>query len=192
MKDERIHTHTHDQQGIQAMVDYQGFALFHGANPSVEWTSTIGLARTEAQSPEFLISGGSKLFRINWLLSFGFEVNGPPSPSALRDEARARGIPVRELYYPSGGKVYEPGRIYRMARARSVLCCLGEVEKQYYESFLRHAVAFHREANFPTFQIVVSNEVGDFPWNEGATSELWRKQRLLFAPQRYLPLKEEE
>ncbi len=79
-----------------------------------------------------------------------------------------------------------------MARAKGVLCCLGEVEKQYYQFFLRHAVAFHREANFPTFQIVVSNEVGDFPWDEGATRELWRKQRLLFAPQRYLPFKEEE
>jgi hypothetical protein len=192
MKDESLHEHDHDQQGIQAMVDYQGFALFHGANDHTAWTHTIGLARPGTQRPEFLVSGGIRLFRIHILLSFGFEVNGPPSHAALLDESHARGIPLRELWYPSGGRSFEPGRIYRRVQGIGRPCCLGQVDQQYYQTFLWHAIAYHGNRDFPAFQVVVSASDGTFPWERTTPVNMWSRQELLFDPHQYLPLWEEK
>jgi Domain of unknown function (DUF4262) len=186
------HGHHHDQEGIAAMVAYQGFALLHGATPSGSgWTHTIGLYDQESSRPELFICGLSIQLRVQWLLDLGFRIKGPPSPQALADEAKALGDPVTRLWYPPGGCVFEPGRIYRLAQ-EELPGCFGRVEQQYYETFLWHACAYHGHANFPALQYVFSDPSGWFPWRENCDPRTRQAQLLLFDPQQYLPLIEGE
>lgn len=184
--------HQHDQQSIEAMVRYQGFALFHGrAATGGGWTHTIGLYDQASDRPELFICGLTIELRVGWLLDLGFQMKGPPSQEALGEEARERGIPVAELRYPPGGKVFEPGRIYRLAQG-DLPGCFGRVEPRYYATFLWHACAYHGHANFPALQYVFSDPAGWFPWREECEPRTRRAQVLLFDPQQYLPLLAEE
>ncbi|SRR6266487_871879 len=182
------HFHHHDQQAIQSMVDYQGFALFHGGGAR-GWSHTIGLYDPHYQRPELFIWGLTLQLRVAWLLDLGFQMQGPPSSRALLEESRALGIPIAELGYHRGGKVFETGRVYRFAEGE-LPGCFGMVEPHYYEEFLWHARAYHEHADFSVLQYTWSDPVGRFPWDEACDPRTRLSQRLLFDPQQYLPLSE--
>jgi Domain of unknown function (DUF4262) len=184
------HAHHHDQEAIRAMVAYQGFALFHGtAQSGSGWSHTIGLYDAESHRPELFLCGLTTELRVRWLLDLGLQMKGPPSQEALGDEARALGVPLSRLWYPPGGRVFEPGRIYRLAQG-DLPGCFGRVEPQYYEEFLWHACAYHGRTDFPALQYVWSDPAGWFPWREQCDPRTRRAQVLLFDPQQYLPLLE--
>jgi Domain of unknown function (DUF4262) len=186
------HAHQHDQEGIEAMVRYQGFALFHGrAAARGGWTHTIGLYDPASGRPELFICGLTTALRVHWLLDLGLQMKGPPSREALQEEARGRGIPIAELGYPPGGRVFEPGRIYRLAQG-DLPGCFGRVEPRYYEEYLWHACAYHGHAGFAALQYVFSDPAGRFPWREDCDPRTRRAQVVLFDPQQDLPLLEEE
>jgi hypothetical protein len=185
------HAHQHDQQGISAMVAYQGFALFHGrAATGGGWTHTIGLYDPESCRPELFICGLTIELRVQWLLDLGFQMKGPPSRQALEDEAHERGIPAGELNYPPGGRVFESGRIYCLAQG-NLPGCFGRVDPQHYETFLWHACAYHGHTDFPALQYVFSDPSGWFSWQAECEPRTRRAQMLLFDPQQYLPLIDE-
>lgn len=186
------HDHQHDEAVIRYMIDYQGFALSHGDRDGVAWTHTIGLHKPETERPEvILVCSAPLIFRVNWLLTAGFEVNGPPSAAALQEESRARGIPAAELYYPKGGRVFSPGRIYRLGADEKVLSCFGVVERSHYQHYLWHAVEHHANEGFPVLQLVLSDLEGRFPWDSRYLPPVWMQQHLLFDPFQYLPLRED-
>jgi hypothetical protein len=185
------HAHHHDQQGIEEMVRYQGFALFHGrAASGGGWTHTIGLYDAATGRPELFLCGLTIQLRVHWLLDLGFQWKGPPSREAIEDEARARGVPVTRVWYPPGGRVFEPGRIYRFAQG-DLPGCFGRVDRRYYEEFLWHACAYHGHAEFPVLQYVFSDPSGWFPWQDECEPRTRSAQVLLFDPQQYLPLRDE-
>jgi hypothetical protein len=157
--------HHHDPQAIGHMVDYQGFALFHGRTPSgAGWSHTIGLYDPREGRPELFICGLSLDLRVGWLLDLGFRMQGPPSARALQEESAARGIPIADLGYPPGGETYEPGRVYRLAQGE-LPGCFGVVEPGYYDQYLWHVrAAYHGHASFPALQFVFSDPSGHFPW----------------------------
>lgn len=186
------HQHHHDQRAIQEMIEYQGFALFHGGGSTTRpWSHTIGLYDSEHERPELFICGLPKQLRVAWLLDLGFRMKGPPSHRALEEESRARGIPIEALSYPPGGEVFRPGKIYRFAQG-DLPGCFGEVAPRFYENYLWHARSQHGHDGFPVLQYVFSDTRGYFPWSMGCEAGTRLAQVLLFDPRQYLPLLEDE
>jgi hypothetical protein len=138
------------------------------------------------------MSGLSLKARVAWMLHLGLLIQGPPPLSTRQRQAQAAGVPVKMLSYPTGGSVFQPGVRYLDLAAQGLPTCFGEVEPQYYGAYLGQAIIFHQTVTFPILQVVWSDRTGRFPWEEGADPRWRKQQRLLFDPQRYLPLRKEQ
>jgi hypothetical protein len=183
------HFHHHDQMAIQRIVAHQGFALFHGGGRR-GWTHTIGLYDSQHRRPQLFICGLTLELRVQRLLDLGFQINGPPSPEMIQQKAQELDISASRLWYPPGGRVFEPGRIYRLAHGE-LPGCFCQVEQRYFERFLWHACAYHEHADFPVLQYTWSDPAGRFPWEETCDPRARQSQILLFDPRQYLSLSEE-
>jgi hypothetical protein len=180
------------QRQIREDIARQGFSLRHVISSNQpEWTYTVGLHTKGSSRPELFMRGLSRAARVAWMLHLGLLIQGPPPLSTRQRQAQAAGVPVEALSYPAGGRVFQPGVCYLDLAAQGLPTCFGEVEPQYYEAYLGQAIVFHQPDTFPILQVVWSDREGHFPWEEGADPRVRNQQRLLFDPQRSLPLRKE-
>ncbi len=179
------------QQQIREDIARQGFSLRHVvAHSEPEWTYTVGLHTKGASRPELFMSGLSRKARVARMLHLGLLIQGPPPLSTRRRLARRAGVSVEAISFPAGGSVFQPGVRYLDLAAQELPTCFGEVEPQYYQEYLGQAIVFHRTDTFPILQVVWSDPQGHFPWEENANPRFRDQQRLLFDPQRSLPLRD--
>lgn len=182
------------QRHIRESITLQGFAIRHvtsfGRHP--EFSYTVGLYTPGSTKPELFISGLSRTTRVYWLLHLGFLIQGPPSLAAQQRLAKAQGVPRESLVFPQGGYVFQPGVCYTNLAENGLPTCFGEVEPCYYHDYFGQAIVFHGTQTFPVLQMVWSDTQGCFPFEQHFERRFQGKQRLLFDPQRYLPLREME
>jgi hypothetical protein len=178
------------QQQIREDIARQGFSLRHVVSSNQpEWTYTVGLHTKGSSRPELFMSGLSRKIRVAWMLHLGFLIQGPPPLVTRQRQAQAEGVAVEALSFPAGGSVFIPGLRYLDLAAHRLPTCFGEVEAHYYEEYLGQAIVFHHTSTFPVLQVVWSDPQGQFPWERGADPRFQSQQRLLFQPERYLPLR---
>jgi hypothetical protein len=138
------------------------------------------------------MSGLSRETRVQWMLHLGFLIQGPPPLEIQQRMALTQGVQVESLTFPVGGQAFQPGVRYPDLAGNGLPTCFGEVEQQYYESYFGQALAFHGTAAFPVLQVVWPDAQGCVPFEPTDLRRFQGKQRLLFDPQRYLPLREVE
>lgn len=180
------------QREIEEGIALQGFAIRHvlplGGEP--EFSYTVGLHAKGTSRPELFMSGLSRQTRVEWMLHLGFLIQGPPPAYTQLRMAQAQGVPVEALAFPAGGRVFQPGVRYLDLSDTELPTCFGEVEQQHYEAYFGQAIVFHGTAAFPVLQVVWPDPQGYFPWDQRVGPEYQHGQRLLFDPQRLLPLGE--
>lgn len=182
------------QREIEEGIALQGFAIRHVVplDGEPEFTYTVGLHAKGGSRPELFMSGLSRLTRVQWMLHLGFLLQGPPPADALLRLAHARRVAVEALAFPAGGRVFQPGVRYLDLSDTGLPTCFGEVERQHYEAYFGQAIVFHWTADFPVLQVVWPDPQGYLPWDHPAEPTYQHRQRLLFDPQRLLPLREAE
>lgn len=182
------------QRQIRESIGFQGFAIRNvlSSNNHPEFTYTVGLHLPGSERPELFISGLSRAARVQWILHLGFLIQGPPPLEGYMRKARQQGISVKDFRFPPGGKVFKSGVCYRDLAEGDFPTCFGEVERRYYHHHFGQAIVFHGTHNFPVLQVVWSDTKGHFPWDPQFEARFRGQQRLLFSPQRYLPLKQAE
>jgi len=181
------------QRQIQEGKDLQGFAIRHVAPAhEPEFTYTVGLHTPGSSTPELFMSGLSRETRVHWMLHLGFLIQGPPPLHVQLRMAQAKLVPVEALTFPPGGQVFLPGVRYPDLAGNALPTCFGEVDQQYYEHYFGQALVFHGTPNFPVLQVVWPDTRGHFPFEQGFEPRFRNKQHLLFDPQRFLPLRDEE
>ncbi len=182
------------QREIREGIALQGFAIRHVASSDAEpeFTYTVGLHASGSTRPELFMSGLWREIRVQWMLRLGFLIQGPPSLETQRRMALAQGVRVESLTFPGGGQVFQPGIRYPDLAGNGLPTCFGEVEPQHYESYFGQALVFHGTSAFPVLQIVWPDTQGRFPFEPSFERRFQGKQRVLFDPQRYLPLREVE
>jgi hypothetical protein len=175
---------------IQEGIALQGFALRHvlASENMPAFSYTVGLHVPGSQKPELFLSGLSIPFCVHWLLDLGFRVQGPPPLATRQRMAREQHVPLETLVFPPEGQLFLPGVRYNDLAGNDLPLCFGEVERRFSDEFFGQAIAFHRTRDFPVLQIVWTDRQGRFPWDDGFEPRFEGKQRLLFDPQRYLPL----
>jgi hypothetical protein len=180
------------QKEIREGIALQGFAVRNvmASRTEPEWTYTVGLHVPGSTRPELFMSGLSLETRVQWMLSLGFLIQGPPPLAAQRQMALAQGVPVEALVFPPGGQVFQPGVRYPDLAGSGLPTCFGEVEQRQYEAYFGQALVFHKTAAFPVLQVVWPDTQGHFPFEAGFERRFQGKQRLLFDPERFLPLRE--
>lgn len=180
------------QKEIQEGIVLQGFAIRHVISSSTEpeFTYTVGLHLPGSTRPELFMSGLSRETRVQWMLHLGFLVQGPPPLEALRRMALAQGVQVESLTFPVGGQAFQPGIRYPDLAGNGLPTCFGEVDQRYYEDYFGQALVFHKTAEFPMLQVVWPDTQGHFPFEPFFERCFQERQRLLFDPQCYLPLRE--
>lgn len=192
-----MHHHRHFsmktlQKQIRDGIALQGFAIRHviSCGKAPECTYTVGLHTPGSSMPELFMSGLSRHMRVQWMLSLGFLIQGPPPGEAQQRLAERQGVPVETLLFPPGGRMFRPGVRYLDLAGNGLPTCFGEVEQRYYADHFGQAIVFHRTQTFPVLQVVWSDTRGRFPWDQDFQRRLQDEQCLLFDPQRFLPLKE--
>ena len=180
------------QEQIREGIALQGFAIRHVVRlrNEPEFTYTVGLHKPGSDIPELFLSALSRQTRIDWMLHLGFLIQGPPPLRTRQQMALAQGVPLEALAFPPGGRRFQPGVRYHDLAANDLPSCFCEVEQQYYEDYFGQAIVFHGTETFPVLQLVWSDTRGHFPFEPHFERRFKGKQRLLFDPQRYLPLKE--
>jgi Domain of unknown function (DUF4262) len=191
-----MHHHRHFsmeqlQEQISDGIAFQGFAIRHVVRlrDESEFTYTVGLHKPGSQIPEIFISGLSRPTRVHWALHVGFLIQGAPSLQTRERMARRQGVSVEALVFPPGGMVFRPGVRYLDLAGNGLPTCFGEVDQRHYEDFFGQAIVFHETQAFPVLQLVWSDTQGAFPWDARFERHFEGRQRLLFDPHRYLPLK---
>jgi hypothetical protein len=193
---------TPEQLAAQLRQDirFQGFALRHGTgNKQPNWAYTAGLFRPASidtdPRPELLISGLPMEAHVQWLLTIGFQIQGPPSRKAQEAEkaffTQHPSSRDKPAIYPPGGRQFEPGRVYRDVATKNLPLCFGEVEPRYYAEYVPQTRVYYTHSLFPLYQVVWSDAYGYFPWDWCFDPALKGRQRILFDPARYLPLRED-
>jgi hypothetical protein len=179
------------QREIQEGIALQGFAIRHVISPATEpeFTYTVGLHLPGSTRPELFMSGLSRETRVEWMLHLGFLIQGPPPLATQQQMARAQGVPLEKLAFPKGGQVFQPGVRYPDLAGNGLPSCFGEVEQRYYEAYFGQAMVFHGTQAFPVLQVVWPDTQGRFPFEQHFERRFQHMQRVLFDPQRYLPLK---
>jgi Domain of unknown function (DUF4262) len=179
-------------QQIREGIALQGFAIRH-VLPSSSWpayTYTVGLHQAGTSVPELVISGLSTETRVAWMLELGFQIKGPP-PLATQQQMEKALAPGQTLAFPPGGRVFQPGVIYRDLADNGLPACFGVVLPQSYEASFGQALAFHGTSAFPVLQMIWSDTRGTFPWEPSFEQRFQGQQQLLCDPSRFLPLKKE-
>lgn len=182
------------QREIQEGIALQGFAIRHVApfGDEPEFTYTVGLHTPGSTTPELFMSGLSRETRVQWMLHLGFLLQGPPPLKTQQQMAKAQGVPLEELAFPKGGQVFQPGVRYPDLAGNGLPTCFGEVDLHYYEDYFGQALVFHGTSAVPVLQAVWPDTQGHFPFEPSFERRFQGKQRVLFDPQRYLPLREVE
>ena len=183
----QIHIPQHEQQRqIREGIALQGFALRHvlASESEPAFSYTVGLHTPGSTTPELLISGLKIETRVAWLLDLGFRIQGPPKLSARQQMARAHGVPLRSLVFPSGGEVFVPGKRYCNLAGAGLPTLFATVAPEHYDAHLGQAIVFHRTSAFPVLQVVWPDTCGSFPWEDLFEQRFQGRQRLLFEPSR--------
>jgi hypothetical protein len=118
------------------------------------------------------------------------KIKGPP-PLATQQQMEKALAPGQTLAFPPGGRVFQPGVIYRDLADNGLPACFGVVLPQSYEASFGQALAFHGTSAFPVLQMIWSDTRGTFPWEPSFEQRFQGQQQLLCDPSRFLPLKEE-
>lgn len=182
------------QVDIKKSAARQGFAIQHVLPTPGEpgFTYTIGLHRSGTDIPELFISGMKPLIANMWLFSLAFEMLGPPVPEVQERMAAEQGITVSALRFPPGGKRFALGVRYTGLAENNLSACFGEVDQDAYEDYFGQAIRFHKGTSFPVLQLVWPDTNNVFPFEPHFEARFKDRQQLLFDPQEYLPLKNEE